>query len=83
MGETLKISADYSSFSKKIKSLRIEKDILQIDIAKRLGISVNTYREYENNPENMKLSMINEIGNVLNENLLNIFLTYVDTKCIK
>lgn len=83
MGEILKISADYSSFSKKIKLLRIEKDILQIDIAKRLGISVNTYRKYENNPENMKLSMINEIGNVLNENLLNIFLTYVDTKCIK
>lgn len=73
---------DFESFSKKIKALRMEKGIYQSDIAKKLNISTNTYMEYENNPGNMKASMLVAIGEVLGVNLTQIFLQYIDTKCI-
>lgn len=73
---------DFKGFSKKIKALRIEKGIYQSDIAKKLNVSTNTYMEYENNPGNMKISMLVAVGETLGVNLTQIFLQYVDTKCI-
>jgi len=73
---------DYSAISRKIKSLRIEKNMYQQDIAEELGVSVQTYQEWENNPNNLKFCNIIALSNILKVNLLDIFLLYADTKCI-
>lgn len=73
---------DYIGFSKKLKAIRVEKDIKQEDVAKKLNISTNTYMSYENDPGNIKLSTLLDIGNILQVNIINIFLQYIDTKCI-
>lgn len=73
---------DYNGFSKKIKAIRVEKEIKQEDVAKKLGISTNTYMSYENDPRNLKIDTLIELGNILDVNILDIFLQYIDTKCI-
>ena len=73
---------DYIGFSKKLKAIRVEKDIKQEDVATKLEVSTNTYMSYENDPRNIKLNTLFEIGNILEVDILHIFLNYVDTKCI-
>lgn len=74
---------DYIGFSKKLKAIRVEKDIKQEDVATKLEISTNTYMSYENDPRNIKLNILFEIGNILGVDISNIFLQFIDTKCIK
>ena len=51
----------------RIKKIRIEKDISQIDLATKSGISKQTLYKYENNiVTNIPLSTITSIANALN-----------------
>lgn len=77
------MNIDYAGFSKKIKLIRIEKNLKQDDVAKELKISSNTYSAYENNPQLMKLSTLIALSNTFGEDLINIFLTNYATKCSK
>lgn len=72
---------DYLAFSKKLKSIRIEKDLKQEDIAEALHISSNTYMSYENNPQNFKLSTLEDLGLILGVDLIKIILSFSATKC--
>lgn len=73
---------NYDGFSKKLKSIRVEKDIKQEDVANQLNMSTNTYMSYENDPKTIKIDVLVNLGNVLQIDILKIFLEYVDTKCI-
>lgn len=77
------VNVDYTGFSKKIKSIRLEKDITQDFMATKLNISKNTYMSYENDPANMKMNMFLEIGDILNVDIISIFLQHTATKSSK
>ena len=76
-------NVDYAGLSKRIKTIRFEKDITQEDVASKLNISTNTYMSYENNPKDMKLSILLDLSKILGVNMQDIFLEYVDTNCSK
>lgn len=75
------VQIDYLGLSKKIKSLRIEKGLKQTDVAKQLNMSSTTYMFYENNPKFFKITTLEQMSCIFNENLIEIFLSFSATKC--
>ena len=65
---------EYIQIGKRIKEARISKHISQKDMANRLGLSVSTYSNYENNYREPKLEVIEKICEILSitiEKLMN------------
>lgn len=56
----------------KIKSFRIEKRLTPETMAERLGISVPTYRRYENDTSFPDIIMVDKIAKTLNKNFTDL-----------
>ena len=41
--------------------------LTQVEMAKKLGLSINTYRDLEENPEKMKLEQANKFVEIVNQ----------------
>lgn len=65
------------SLSDYIKLIRFKSKKSQEDVAKELNISRNTYSIWENNPVQLKLDTLIEIGNILNNDIIIFFNQYV------
>ena len=61
------------SLSDYLKLIRFKKKKSQLDIAKILGVSRNTYSIWENNPINLKLNTLIEISSAMEEDVLSYF----------
>ncbi len=57
-----------------LKRQRFEQKKVQSDIAKEIGVSVTTYRNYENNPKTIDLETGIKINQALNCNIFEFFL---------
>ena len=55
----------YIQIGSKIKDARLSKHISQKNMAERLGLSVSTYSNYENNYREPKLEIIEKICEIL------------------
>lgn len=55
----------YIKIGSKIKKARVSKGIRQKDMARKLGLSVSTYSNYENNYREPKLDIVEKICNAL------------------
>ena len=51
----------------KIKGYRTMLGLTQVEMAKKLGLSINTYRDLEENPEKMKLEQANKFVEIVNQ----------------
>lgn len=65
------------SLSDYIKLIRFKSKKSQEDVAKELNISRNTYSIWENNPVQLKLDTLIEIGTILNHDIIIFFNQYV------
>ncbi len=65
------------SLSDYIKLIRFKSKKSQEDVAKELNISRNTYSIWENNPVQLKLDTLIEIGTILNNDIIIFFNQYV------
>lgn len=65
------------SLSDYIKLIRFKAKKSQEDVAKELNISRNTYSIWENNPVQLKLDTLIEIGTILNDDIIIFFNQYV------
>lgn len=65
------------SLSDYIKLIRFKSKKSQGDVAKELNISRNTYSIWENNPVQLKLDTLIEIGTILNNDIIIFFNQYV------
>lgn len=65
------------SLSDYIKLIRFKAKKSQEDVAKELNISRNTYSIWENNPVQLKLDTLIEIGTILNNDIIIFFNQYV------
>lgn len=65
------------SLSDYIKLIRFKSKKSQEDVAKELNISRNTYSIWENNPVQLKLDTLIEIGTILNSDIIIFFNQYV------
>jgi len=65
------------SLSDYIKLIRFKSKKNQEDVAKELNISRNTYSIWENNPVQLKLDTLIEIGAILNNDIIIFFNQYV------
>lgn len=66
-----------SSLSEYFKLLRFKKKISQEELAKELGISRNTYSNWENNPVQLSLETLSSVSDKLGEDILIFFQEYV------
>ena len=57
-----------------LKRQRFEQKKVQSDIAREIGVSVTTYRNYENNPRTIDLETGIKINQALNCNIFEFFL---------
>ncbi len=57
-----------------LKRQRFEQKKVQSDIAREIGVSVTTYRNYENNPKTIDLETGIKINQALNCNIFEFFL---------
>ncbi len=57
---------------KKIKSFRALNEITQQDLASKLGLSLRTYQDIENDITDVSVSMLEKIANTLNTNILEL-----------
>ena len=55
----------YIKIGSKIKKARISKGIRQKDMAEKLGLSISTYSNYENNYREPKLDIVEKICEIL------------------
>ena len=55
----------YIQIGSKMKDARISQHISQKDMAKRLGLTVSTYSNYENNYREPKLEVIENVCKIL------------------
>lgn len=69
--------------SEYIKLIRFKSKYSQEEIAKKLDISRNTYSIWENNPIKLNLDVLIEIGNAMDDDILNFFNQYVAKSNIK
>ena len=58
---------------KRIREIRESKGVSKAAMCRYLGISKPTYDEYENNPQNMRLSTAQKVADFLNVPLADIF----------
>lgn len=65
----------YIQIGSKIKDARLSRHISQKDMAERLGLSVSTYSNYENNYREPKLEIIEKICNILGITIENLMTT--------
>lgn len=65
-----------NEISKTLKQLRIERGFTQRDMAKRLGISYQSYNRWENDANNLTMNRVNEIAKVLAVEPMSILLGY-------
>lgn len=63
--------------SEYIKLLRFKAKMSQEDCANELGVTRNTYANYENNPIELDLSQLVKIGKVFKSDILIFFNEYV------
>lgn len=66
-----------NSLSEYFKLLRFKNKISQEEIAKRLGVSRNTYSTWENNPAQLSLETLNNISDKLGNDIIIFFKEYV------
>jgi DNA-binding XRE family transcriptional regulator len=59
-----------------LKQWRMIKDLTQQEIADKIGVHVNTYAAWEQNPERIELQYCKKIAEALGEDLNSIFLAY-------
>ena len=51
----------------KVRGFRTMVGMTQEEMAKELGVSVNTYRAYEDNPEKMSVEIANKFIGIINK----------------
>ena len=51
----------------KVKGFRTMVGMTQEEMAKELGVSINTYRAYEDNPEKMSVEIANKFIGIINK----------------
>ena len=51
----------------KVKGFRTMVGMTQEEMAKELGVSINTYRTYEDNPEKMSVEIANKFIGIINK----------------
>lgn len=66
-----------------LKRQRFEQKKVQSDIAREIGVSVTTYRNYENNPRTIDLETGIKINQALNCNIFEFFLDSMLQNAIK
>lgn len=74
---------DIEKLSEIIRLQRFKEKKSQEDCAKRLEISIPTYRELEYNPNKLNLDQAIILGNFLNFNLIEFFLDTLLQNAIK
>lgn len=65
------------SLSDYFKLLRFKKKISQEEMAEKLGVSRNTYASWENNPVQLSVSVLNNISDKLDSDIIIFFKDYV------
>ncbi|MBE6152667.1 MAG: helix-turn-helix transcriptional regulator [Firmicutes bacterium] len=68
------MKVNYTEVSEYLKLERFKKKVSQDKIAEFIGISGNTYRSYENNPETITLDVGVKISEFLDCNIFQFFL---------
>ena len=68
------MKVNYAEVSEYLKLERFKKKVSQDKIAEFIGISGNTYRSYENNPETITLDVGVKISEFLDCNIFQFFL---------
>ena len=63
------------SLANEIKAYRKRHSLTQADVAAKMGISLTTYVNYENNPFSMSIGFLIKLCEVLDENLVTAFFT--------
>ena len=51
----------------KVRGFRTMVGMTQEEMAKELGVSINTYRAYEDNPEKMSVEIANKFIGIINK----------------
>ncbi len=51
----------------KVRGFRTMVGMTQEEMAKELGVSINTYRTYEDNPEKMSVEIANKFIGIINK----------------
>lgn len=63
------------SLANEIKAYRKRYDLTQADVASKMGVSLTTYVNYENNPFSMSIGFLIKLCEVLDENLATVLFT--------
>lgn len=63
------------SLANEIKANRKRYGLTQSDVASKMGISLTTYVNYENNPFSMSIGFLIKLCEVLDKNLATVFFT--------
>lgn len=63
------------SLANEIKAYRKRYDLTQSDVASKMGVSLTTYVNYENNPFSMSIGFLIKLCEVLDKNLVTAFFT--------
>lgn len=71
------MKVNYAEITEYLKLERFKKKVSQDKIAEFIGISGNTYRSYENNPETITLDVGVKISEFLDCNVFQFFLDSV------
>ena len=71
------------NIGRKIKSFRVEKGYTQIDMASKLDVSDNTYRNIENNINSPSVNILEKIANILKISFLDLLMNNENDSKIK
>lgn len=63
-----------------LKELRAKHNLTQLDLAKKVGVSIQTYNAWESDFGVIKISQANKIANILGVTLDDIFFTPLHEK---
>lgn len=63
------------SLANEIKAYRKRYNLTQADVASKMGVSLTTYVNYENNPFSMSIGFLIKLCEVLDENLATVLFT--------
>ena len=69
----------------KVRGFRTMVGMIQEEMAKELGVSINTYRTYEDNPEKMSVEIANKFIAVVNRTDSSVTMNDIFSKylCLK